>query len=203
MSSTSVVATVGHATSTPRGPAIDVFNFDGGRCRKYRQHPQGARRRCLGNLVPATRIFLVAPTRGATTVNITTTSKARVSKKNSGPCGAKNPRIILPLQKFKSKSTNRGMPLIIEITKRGEKAAARWKVYASSGSRSNRSATARAASSTPSLAASADSSTGPCTAGSMEMVGSRLRKHINTWSATAYARAQPSSSRRPMTTSSS
>jgi hypothetical protein len=63
-SSTSVVDVVGHAASTPqgarhqrlqlrwwtlpdlppappRGPAIDVFNFDGGRCRTYRQHPQG------------------------------------------------------------------------------------------------------------------------------------------------------------------
>jgi hypothetical protein len=27
--------------STPRGPAIDVFNFGGGRYRTCRQHPQG------------------------------------------------------------------------------------------------------------------------------------------------------------------
>jgi hypothetical protein len=85
---------------------------------------------------------------------------------------------------------------IIGITERGGKAVAGQKVYASSGSRSNRSTTARAASSMPSLAASVDPSTGPCTAGSREMQGSRLRKHINTWSATACARARPSSSRR-------
>jgi hypothetical protein len=35
----------------------------------------------------------------------------------------------------------------------------------------------------------------PCTAGSREMLGSQLRKHISTWSATACARARPSSSR--------
>jgi hypothetical protein len=47
MSSTSVVAAIGHATSTPQGSAIDVFNFDGGRCRTCRQHPQGSRRQRL------------------------------------------------------------------------------------------------------------------------------------------------------------
>jgi hypothetical protein len=69
-SSTSVVDVVGHAASTPqgarhqrlqlrwwtlpdlplappRGPAIDVFNFDGGRCRTNRQHPQGVHHRRL------------------------------------------------------------------------------------------------------------------------------------------------------------
>jgi hypothetical protein len=69
-SSTSVVAAVGPAASTPqgvrhrrlqlrwwplsdlpsappRGSAIDVFNFDGGRCRTCRQHPQGVRHRRL------------------------------------------------------------------------------------------------------------------------------------------------------------
>jgi hypothetical protein len=62
-------------------------------------------------------------------------------------------------------------------------------VYASSGSRLNRSATMWAASSTSSLAAPANPSTGPCTTGSREMLGSWLRKHISTWSATASARA--------------
>jgi hypothetical protein len=42
MSSTSVVIAIGPATSTP-----DVFNFGGGRCQKYRQHPQWARHRGL------------------------------------------------------------------------------------------------------------------------------------------------------------
>jgi hypothetical protein len=40
-SSTSVVAAVGPAASTPRGPAVDVFNISGGRCRKSRQQPTG------------------------------------------------------------------------------------------------------------------------------------------------------------------
>jgi hypothetical protein len=31
----------------PRGSTIDVFNFGGGRCRRYRQHPQATRHRCL------------------------------------------------------------------------------------------------------------------------------------------------------------
>jgi hypothetical protein len=106
------------------------------------------------------------------------------------------PRNHITTTEVKSKSTNSGTTLIIGITERGGKAAAERKVYASSGSHSNRSATARAASSTPSLAASADPLTGPCTAGSREMLGSHLRKHISVWSATAYARARPSSSRR-------
>jgi hypothetical protein len=50
-----------------------------------------------------------------------------------GPSGAKNLGFILPLQKFKSKSINYGTTLIVDITKRGEKAAAGRKVYASSG----------------------------------------------------------------------
>jgi hypothetical protein len=147
-----MVAAVGPAASTPRGPAIDVSNFSGGRCRTCRQHPQGPAidvsnfgggrcRTCrqqpseglpstsptpvvaaVGssdstprwpvidvslNLVPAARIFLATPTRGATSVNITTTSKqlggkmeVRVlAKKNSGPYGAKDPGVIIPLQK--------------------------------------------------------------------------------------------------------
>jgi hypothetical protein len=89
---------------------------------------------------------------------------------------------------------------IIGITERGGKAVAGRKVYVSSGSRSNRSATAWADSSMPSLAFSADPSTGPCTAGSREMLGSWLRKHISTWSATACARAWPFSSRRLLKT---
>jgi hypothetical protein len=42
----------------------------------------------------------------------------------------------------------------------------------------------------------------PFTVGFMEMLGSWLRKHINTWSATACAREWPSSSRRLPTGSS-
>jgi hypothetical protein len=40
-SPTPVVAAVGPAPSTPRGPAIDVSNSGGGRCRTYRQRPLG------------------------------------------------------------------------------------------------------------------------------------------------------------------
>jgi hypothetical protein len=40
-SSTSEVAAVGSAASTHQGPAINVFNFGGGRCRTCRQHPPG------------------------------------------------------------------------------------------------------------------------------------------------------------------
>jgi hypothetical protein len=88
------------------------------------------------------------------------------------------------------------------IEKRRKLPAGR-KAYASLGTCSNRSAMTHAASSTSSLAASAKPSTGPCTAGSREILGSRLRKHMSTWSATAYARARPSSSRRlPMASSS-
>jgi hypothetical protein len=81
----SVVAAAGPTDSTPRGPAIDISL----------------------NLVHVIRIFLATPTRGATAVNITTTSKqlggkmeARVSEKKSGPCGAKNPGITIPLQRL-------------------------------------------------------------------------------------------------------
>jgi hypothetical protein len=41
VSSTSVVATVGLPIATPRGPAIDVFNFGGDRCRSTNSTPRG------------------------------------------------------------------------------------------------------------------------------------------------------------------
>jgi hypothetical protein len=50
MSPTSVVVAAGPVGSTPRGPAIDVFNFGGGRCRTCRQHPQGVRHPRLQHL---------------------------------------------------------------------------------------------------------------------------------------------------------
>jgi hypothetical protein len=104
----------------------------------------------------------------------------------------------------KSKSTDSvTIVSIIRITKSERKATAGRKVYTSLGSRLNRSATARAASSTSSLTTSVDPLTGPCTTGSREMLGSWLRKHISTWSATACARAWPSSSKRLPTASSS
>jgi hypothetical protein len=121
-----------------------------------------------------------------------------------GSLRCQEPRNHNTTTEVKYKSTNSGMTLlIIRITERRGKATAGQKVYVSSGSCLNRSATTRTTSSTPSLAASADPSTGPCTAGSREMLGSRLRKHISMWSATACARARPSSSRRLLTAFSS
>jgi hypothetical protein len=129
MSPTPVVAAAGPAASTPRGAAIDVSNSGGGRCRTYHQHrpggppstsptlgvatarpadssPQGSDIDVSLNLVPAARIFLATPTRGATVVNITTTSKqfggkmeARVWQKKIGSLRCKNPGVIIPLQK--------------------------------------------------------------------------------------------------------
>jgi hypothetical protein len=46
-SPTSVAPAARPAASTPRGPTVDIFNIGCGRCRTYRQHPQGARRRRL------------------------------------------------------------------------------------------------------------------------------------------------------------
>jgi hypothetical protein len=40
-SSTSVVTATVPVAAPPRGPATDIFNFGGGRCRTCHQHPQG------------------------------------------------------------------------------------------------------------------------------------------------------------------
>jgi hypothetical protein len=92
----------------PGGSAIDVSNSSGGRCRTYQQHPPGARHRCFAKLGTCHQNFSGNTYQGGTAVNITTISKqlggkmeARVlAKKNSGPCGAKNPGIIIPLQRL-------------------------------------------------------------------------------------------------------
>jgi hypothetical protein len=52
-SSTSVVAVVGSAVSTPQGSTVDVFNNGGGRCRTCRQQP-------LGGLPSTSSISVVA-----------------------------------------------------------------------------------------------------------------------------------------------
>jgi hypothetical protein len=73
--------------------------------------PQGAHRRCFAKLSTCRQNFSGNTYQGATTVNIITISKATwrksegksFGKKSSGPCGAKNPGIIIPLQKL---STN-------------------------------------------------------------------------------------------------
>jgi hypothetical protein len=80
--------------------------------------------------------------------------------------------------------------------KKRRKLPAGREAYASSGLHSNRSAMARATSSTLNLAVSTDPSIDPCIASSREMLGSWLRNHISTWSAIACVRAHTSSSRR-------
>jgi hypothetical protein len=45
-----VVAVAENLDSTHRGPAVDVFNISGGRCRTCRQHSQGARHQHLPKL---------------------------------------------------------------------------------------------------------------------------------------------------------
>jgi hypothetical protein len=72
----------------------------------------------------------------------------------------------------------------------------------SSGWCSNCSTTSFAAYSTPAWVASSISMMGPCTTGSREIWGSHLWKLVNTYSATAFARAWPSASSWPLQTSS-
>jgi hypothetical protein len=130
-------------------------------------------------------------------VNTTTMSKTSFHDKIfSGPCGAKDPGNITA-RKFHSTKHKTMFFIYKKNAQQGRE------VYASSGSRSNRSATARVASSTSTLVASAGSLMGPCTTGSREMLGSRLWKHISTCLATACAKAWPSSTRRLLTASSS
>jgi hypothetical protein len=153
-------------TATPRAPAINLVNSADG---------------VSLNLVHAARIFLATPTRGHRGKQYCyeqgemETRKKKFGSLRCQELGGHNTITE------KSKSIDNVTAVsIIRITKRERKAIAGRKVYASSGSRLNRSATAQAAFSTPSLAASADPSMGPCTTGSRKMLGSRLRKHIST-----------------------
>jgi hypothetical protein len=59
-----VVAAVGDTSSTPKGPAIDIFNFGGGHYRTYRQHPQGVCHRRLQLWWCLLPDLLPAPPRG-------------------------------------------------------------------------------------------------------------------------------------------
>jgi hypothetical protein len=197
MSPTPVVATVGPAGSTPKGGTINISNSGGGRCRTHRQHPQAARHRRR-----QLRWWRVAKL-GTYHQNFSGDTyqgghRGKQYRYEQGEMEARNTITE------KSKSTDSvTIVSIIRITKRERKATVGRKVYTSLGSRLNRSATTRAASSTPSLTTSVDPLTGPCTTGSREMLGSWLRKHISTWSATACARVWPSSSKRLPTASSS
>jgi hypothetical protein len=131
----------------------------------------------------------------ATMINTTPTSKTSFHKKYFlGPCGAKD-RGNITARKFHS-TKNKTMLFIYK-----NNAQQGGEAYASSGSRSNHSATACATSSTPALAASASSLMGPCTTGYRETLGSQLRKLISTCSATTYARAKHYFSRWLPTTS--
>jgi hypothetical protein len=95
-------------TTPPRGPAIDVSNSGGGCYRKSRQHPQGPHRRRFAKLGTCRQHFSADTYQGPTAVNITTTSKTTWRKSGgksfsenfSGPCGAKNSGIIIPLYKL-------------------------------------------------------------------------------------------------------
>jgi hypothetical protein len=137
-------------------------------------------------MVLAARIFLATPTRGGHRGKHYHYKQATWRKNGGksfgeiffGSLRCQEPGNHNTITEVKFKSTNSGTTLtIIRITERGGKAAVGRKVYVSSGSRSNHSATARAVSSTSSLAASADPSTGPSTVGSREMLGSRPEAH--------------------------
>jgi hypothetical protein len=91
----------------PGGPTIDVSSFSDGRCQTCRQHPIGSPPcQRLPKLGTCRQNFSGDTYQGAATVKITTTNKATsrksegwsFGKKKSGPCGAKNPGIIIPLQ---------------------------------------------------------------------------------------------------------
>jgi hypothetical protein len=75
MSPTPVVAVAGPANSTPRGPTIDIFGntYQGGHRSKHYRYKQATWRKNGGKSFG--EIFL-------------------------GPCGAKNPGIIIPLQRL-------------------------------------------------------------------------------------------------------
>jgi hypothetical protein len=137
-----VVVTVSLLTSPSRGPAIDVFNFDGGRCRStddtseggrhryllhlqcwllsdFSQHPQRASHRRLGKLGTCRQYFSGNAYQGGTAVNTTTASKTSFEGKNLGSYTVKNLGIVTS-QKIKSK--NCGPVLFIEKkTNRQEK----------------------------------------------------------------------------------
>jgi hypothetical protein len=189
-----VVAAVGAPDSPPRGLFIDAsFNFGGGRCRSSRQHPlggppstspstlvvaaagdtdstaQGANHRCLVKLGTYHQYFSGDTYQGTTAVNTTTASNTSFTKNISGflwyQRSRKNNCKEVPSNKVQHN-------VIYWNKKREENCQQGGEAYASLSSRLNRSATARAASSTPTLAASADPSTGPCTTGNREMLGS-------------------------------
>jgi hypothetical protein len=124
-----VVAAAGPAASTPQGahhrrfakPGTCRQNFSsdiyqGGHCGKHYHYKQATWRKNGG------RSF---------------------GENFLGPYSAKNPGIIIPLQKLSpNQRTGVRHYQIIRIIERGGKATARWKVYASTGSLLNRSATA-------------------------------------------------------------
>jgi hypothetical protein len=120
-SPTPVVAAVGPAGITPGGPPSTSPTPVVAAAEPAGSTPQGARHRRhqlwwwplldlptapsrgsaidIANLLPATRIFLATPTREATTVNNT------AIKNISGPCGAENPGVVIPLQKSPNQQT--------------------------------------------------------------------------------------------------
>jgi hypothetical protein len=94
--------------ATPRGPAIDISNSGGGRCRTCRQHPPGVRRRRFTKLGTCPQIFFGDTYQGGHRGKHYRYKQATWLKNGgksfseifSGPCGAKNPGIIIPLQRL-------------------------------------------------------------------------------------------------------
>jgi hypothetical protein len=132
------IAAVGTTGITPKGPAIDVWL----------------------NLVHVASIFLATPTRGHHGTHYYYEQDKFRKKIFWSPSGAKDPRNISARMFHSTKHKT-----MLFIYKKNAQHGG--EVYASSGSRSNRSTMVRATSSTPTLAASVGSSMS-----SREMLGS-------------------------------
>jgi hypothetical protein len=110
MSSTSMVVVAArtyhqHPLGCP--PSTSSTSVVAAASRTRRQHPQGGAIDVLLNLLPAARIFLATSTRGHRGKHYrykpATWRKnggKSFSEKFPGPCGVKNPGIIIPLQRI-------------------------------------------------------------------------------------------------------
>jgi hypothetical protein len=95
-------------SATPMGPANDVSNSSGGHCQTCRQHPQGGRRRRFATLGTYPQNFSGDTYLGGHHGKHYRYKQATWQKNGGksfsenflGPCGAKNPGIIIPLQRL-------------------------------------------------------------------------------------------------------
>jgi hypothetical protein len=78
----------------PTGPAINVFNIDGGRYRTCRQHPQGVRHQHLQHRWWPLSELPTAPPRGPA-INVSNFSGGRCQKSRQHPHGARHRRLQL------------------------------------------------------------------------------------------------------------